>query len=32
MKRSAINRYILEAKAFFDQHQFRLPPFAAWTP
>lgn len=32
MKRSEINRYIGEAKAFFDQHQFRLPPFAFWTP
>ena len=32
MKRSEINRYIKEAKVFFDQHQFRLPPFAYWTP
>jgi D-lyxose ketol-isomerase len=32
MKRSEINRHINEAKAFFDQHQFRLPPFAYWTP
>ncbi|OPZ30598.1 MAG: hypothetical protein BWZ02_00672 [Lentisphaerae bacterium ADurb.BinA184] len=32
MKRSEINRYITEAKRFFDQHQFLLPPFALWTP
>ena len=32
MKRSEINRYVNEAKAFFNQHQFRLPPFAYWTP
>jgi hypothetical protein len=31
MKRSEINRYIEEAKVFFDQHQFRLPPFGYWT-
>lgn len=32
MKRSEINRYIDEARAFFDRHHFRLPPFARWTP
>jgi len=31
MKRSEINRYIEEAKAFFAKHQFYLPPFAFWT-
>jgi len=32
MKRSEINRHIEEAKAFFAEHQFRLPAFAHWTP
>lgn len=32
MKRSEINRYIVEAHAFFKQHGFTLPPFADWTP
>ena len=32
MKRSAINGYIREAIAFFDTHQFRLPPFAYYSP
>lgn len=32
MKRSEVNRRILEAIAFFRQHQFLLPPFAYWTP
>lgn len=32
MRRSEINRIIRDALAFFDQHHFRLPPFAHWTP
>lgn len=32
MKRSVINRYIFEARAFFAQNGFILPPFADWTP
>lgn len=32
MKRSAINRCIAEAAAFFAGHCFLLPPFASWTP
>jgi len=32
MKRSAINRYIAEAEAFFADNRFILPPYAAWTP
>jgi hypothetical protein len=32
MKRSRINALIEEAKQFFDDHQFYLPPFASWTP
>jgi D-lyxose ketol-isomerase len=32
MKRSEINREIREAKALLEQHGFRLPPFAFWTP
>ena len=32
MRRSEINGYIEEAKAFLAEHQFRLPPFAYWTP
>ena len=32
MKRSEIDAYIDEAIAFLDQHQFRLPAFAYWTP
>ena len=32
MKRSKINRLIREAKAFFTQYCFELPPFARWTP
>ena len=31
MKRSEINALIREAETFFDQHHFRLPPFARWT-
>jgi D-lyxose ketol-isomerase len=32
MKRSALNRYIAEADAFFAANHFTLPPFASWTP
>ena len=32
MKRSEINRILQSAQDFFDQHQFRLPPWAAWSP
>ncbi len=32
MKRSDINRIIANAKAFFAEHRFYLPPFAHWTP
>ena len=32
MKRSAINRYILEASHFFSESRFILPPYANWTP
>jgi D-lyxose ketol-isomerase len=32
MKRSSINRYICEARAFFAENRFVLPPFADWTP
>jgi len=32
MKRSQINRILQSAQAFFDQHQFVLPPWAAWSP
>lgn len=32
MNRSAINRCIAEAAAFFADNCFMLPPFAAWTP
>lgn len=32
MKRSEINQYICEAKAFMAKHQFMLPPWADWTP
>jgi D-lyxose ketol-isomerase len=32
MKRSEINQIIREAIKTFDQFQFRLPPFAYWTP
>lgn len=32
MKRSSINQYLQEATAFFQAHQFHLPPFAYWTP
>jgi len=32
MKRSEINNYISEAKAFFSKHQFLLPPWAFFSP
>jgi hypothetical protein len=32
MKRSAINRCIAEASAFFAENRFLLPPYADWTP
>lgn len=32
MKRSVINNLIRHAMNFLDQHRFRLPPFADWTP
>lgn len=32
MKRSEINRCIVEAGEFFTRHGFYLPPFAFWTP
>jgi D-lyxose ketol-isomerase len=32
MKRSEINRLIKESKVFFDQMNFKLPPWAYWTP
>jgi len=32
MKRSHINRVIIEAIRFFEQHRYKLPPFGHWTP
>ena len=32
MKRSELNKYIAEARAFFAANHFVLPPFADWTP
>ena len=32
MERSEINALIDEAIDFFEQHSFRLPPFAFWSP
>ncbi|WP_243544932.1 D-lyxose/D-mannose family sugar isomerase [Pseudodesulfovibrio tunisiensis] len=32
MKRSEINGYIREAKAFLAEHQFHLPTWAFWSP
>jgi hypothetical protein len=32
MKRSAVNRYIAEAAAFFAENKFILPPYAHWPP
>jgi D-lyxose ketol-isomerase len=31
VKRSELNRHIVEASAFFKAHHFVLPPFAHWT-
>ena len=31
MKRSEINAYLKDAKAFFARHAFRLPPWAEWS-
>ena len=32
MKRSEINKIILDALDFADEMGFKLPPFARWTP
>lgn len=32
MKRSQINKLIVEAKAFFHEYAFILPPFGYWSP
>lgn len=32
VKRSAINRVIVEAREFFAENRFSLPPYADWTP
>ena len=32
MKRSEINQYIREAKAFMTKYHFMLPPWVDWTP
>ena len=32
MKRSHVNAIIEHAKRFFAEHQFRLPPWAYWSP
>jgi len=32
MKRSEVNQIIRDAKVFFDEHQFRLPDWATWSP
>ncbi len=32
MKRSEINQILRAAQALFDQYQFSLPPWAAWSP
>lgn len=32
MKRSEINKIIVDALEFADKMNFRLPPFARWTP
>lgn len=32
MKRSEINQLIRDAEAFFEQQNFKLPPFAFWAP
>lgn len=32
MKRSEINQLIVQAKSFFDKMNFKLPPWALWSP
>lgn len=32
MKRSEINQYIIKSIEFFDQMNFKLPPWAFWSP
>ena len=32
MKRSEINQLISEAKDFFDEMNFKLPPWGYWPP
>jgi len=32
MKRSTLNQYLKEAKAFFDKYSFKLPPWAHFSP
>lgn len=32
MKRSRVNEILAEGAAFYAQHGWKLPPFAAWTP
>lgn len=32
MKRSEINHYIVNSIAFFNQMNFKLPPWAFWSP
>ncbi len=32
MKRSTVNTLLEEAKTFIDSYQFKLPPFAFWSP
>jgi len=32
VKRSELNAYLREAKAFFAKHRFELPPWAFWSP
>ena len=31
MKRSTINNYLKEARSFFEEHNFALPPWADWS-
>ena len=31
MKRSEINAYLAESKAFFAAHHFHLPPWGTWS-
>jgi len=32
MKRSEVNKIIMDAIRFIEEHKFALPPFAHWTP